>query len=60
MFLVELADEMLRQQWNVFFAVAQRRQMDRKNGKAVVEIFAQPSVLDSLTRFLIRSGNDAQ
>src|SRR5262249_28268553 len=56
MLFVELAYEMLSQQRNVFLSVPHRRQMNRKYSQPVIEIFAQPPVLNCLPRLLIRGG----
>src|SRR5438094_369662 len=53
MFLIEFRDEMLRQQWKVFLAVAQRRQMNGEDGQPIIQIFAQPSFLNRIPRFLV-------
>src|SRR5262249_10239488 len=59
MLFVELTDEVLRQQRNVFLAIAQRRQMNGEYSKAIVEVLAQAALLNGLPRLLIGGGNDA-
>ena len=56
MLLVELANEMLSQQRNVFLSIAHRRQVNRKYREPVIEVFAEPPLLNRLARLLIRGG----
>src|SRR5215468_7039809 len=59
MLFVELGNEVLGQQWDVFFAITQRRQMYGEYGQTVVEIFAQTSFLNCHSRVLVRGCNNA-
>src|SRR6185369_13491715 len=56
---VELGDERLYQQRQIFLALAQRRQPERKYVEPVVEILAQLALLDRGGRIDIGRGNHA-
>src|SRR5689334_20228062 len=50
---------MLRKKGNVFLAITERRQMNGEDRQAIVEIFAQPAVLNCLSRFPVCCRDDA-
>src|ERR1051325_11978581 len=55
----ELDEEVIRQNRNVFDAIAQRRQRDAYDVQTIVEILAQVLVLDRLTRIAVGRGHEA-
>src|SRR4051812_48658890 len=52
----ELCDEMLCQQRQVVFPLAQRWQLNRDDVQAIKEVFAQDAIEDSFFRVLVRRG----
>src|SRR5207245_5800875 len=42
----DVADEVVRERWNVLAAVPERRQIDRDDRESAIEILAHSSVLD--------------
>src|SRR5438132_7966471 len=59
MLLVELTDEVLSEQRDVFFAVAQRRQVHDENRQSIEKIFAQPAFTDCGPWILICSRDNS-
>src|SRR5207237_3872648 len=56
---IELVEEPLDQQRHVFAALAQRRQLDCEDVQAVIEVFPQLAVADSIRRIHVRRRDDA-
>src|SRR6476661_1734614 len=52
-------DKIIYEQWNVLFALPQRRQFDWKNVEPVVKIAAKGAVCDSRLQITIRRRDDA-
>ena len=53
MFAAGLSDEAIDQKRNIVFAVTQRRQVERQNSQAVVEILPELLGLDQFGQILI-------
>ena len=49
---------MLHQQWDVFAALAQGREIDFYYAQPVVEVLAKFSLLDEIGEFAVAGGND--
>ncbi len=56
---VELGQEVMREEGNVFLAIAQRRQLDRKHVQPVEQILPQLAGAHRFHRIHVRRGNDA-
>ena len=56
---VEFPDEMLSKKGKVFFPIAKRRKVHRKDRQAVVQVFAKLAVVNGVARFLVGGGDDA-
>src|SRR5690606_16718215 len=57
--LGEPAEELLREQAHIAFAISQRRQVYRYHGEAVVQVIAQLAVAQRFLDVLVRGGHDA-
>src|SRR5438105_11514863 len=58
-FEVQLLKKMLGEQLGIALAVAERRQIDRKHGEPVEQIFAKLAVLDGVMRIAVGRSDDA-
>ena len=56
---VELSDEMLRQQWDIFLTIPKWRKVYGEDGQPIVEVLAKPAFQYCRPRFLVCCGNDA-
>ena len=54
-----LATRMLHEQWHVVRTLPQRRQSNRKNVQAVIQVFAKLALADGLHEVSVRGRNDA-